>query len=574
MLKQSRYFPWSWGLCYAYRTNKQLTLWSCIFTFLIACLPALNVFAITFVTASFNVGNSLVLPTIVLIFNFCVGLLLQEVVNYADERLFAQITLQASQEYSHHLAKLAPKVYQDREALELIRSGYTALKKNSLTESYHSFKRIIASSLSSVTLGYSLWSINANAALVAVFAPLPIIIDYFLRFNKSNAKWQAVSENYRHSYYFTSQLVYQRQGFELASLNGADLIAQKAKHYLNNGLNQSIAIELETARTKLITGIATVAIFATCIYLFATDHNISNIVAAVSGLTSYLLVLGALGKFLVNLADAQVYNRKFFDFFTLKPANTTLLTIASQASSISFNNVNVSYDQKHVVRDLNLNLTKTGFVALVGTNGCGKTSTFKALMGSQLDASGTFSCDAVTLPINDETYQLPYAVIQQEFGRYEIDVRSYLTLGLTTKPSEPAIWQALDKVLLADFVRSLPQGLDTLLGDQWDHSVNLSGGQWQRLACARVFLSDKPIIFLDEPTSAIDAPTEEFIFSNLSLLGKEKFVLVTSHRVSTLKEAACIYVMRDGVIVEQGSFNDLTNANSYFNQLFASQLIK
>lgn len=227
-----------------------------------------------------------------------------------------------------------------------------------------------------------------------------------------------------------------------------------------------------------------------------------------------------------------------------------------------------------MVRDLNLNLTKTGFVALVGTNGCGKTSTFKALMGSQLDASGTFSCEAVTLPINDETYQLPYAVIQQEFGRYEIDVRSYLTLGLTTKPSEPAIWQALDKVLLADFVRSLPQGLDTLLGDQWDHGVNLSGGQWQRLACARVFLSDKPIVFLDEPTSAIDAPTEEFIFSNLSLLGKEKFVLVTSHRVSTLKQAACIYVMRDGVIVEQGSFNDLTNANSYFNQLFASQLIK
>lgn len=240
---------------------------------------------------------------------------------------------------------------------------------------------------------------------------------------------------------------------------------------------------------------------------------------------------------------------------------------------MQFQNITVSYGTHQAVRGVDLELSPNGFTALVGLNGCGKTSLIKAIMGSQVTATGQVVTSTQTYDLATNDKMLDFASVQQDYGRYEIVIRDLLALGLDYVPSEEQLWHALEQVELDGVVRELPQGLDTLLGEQWESGVNVSGGQWQRLAIARAFLSRAPLLYLDEPTAAVDARCEEVIFTHLEAIGRQRLVLVTTHRVSTLKNAARIYVMRDGQIVVQGTFAELNQPGSYFRELFASQLI-
>ena len=137
--------------------------------------------------------------------------------------------------------------------------------------------------------------------------------------------------------------------------------------------------------------------------------------------------------------------------------------------------------------------------------------------------------------------------------------------------SESQIVEALRFAEAYSFVSELAEGTRTLLGAQWG-GVNLSGGQWQRLTIARAFLSNAPVWFLDEPTSAIDAPTEELIFEKFSREATRRIIILTTHRVSTLRSAGRIYVMQDGAIVEEGAFGELLSRGGEFKRMFHSQL--
>ena len=136
--------------------------------------------------------------------------------------------------------------------------------------------------------------------------------------------------------------------------------------------------------------------------------------------------------------------------------------------------------------------------------------------------------------------------------------------------TDEQLWDTLEKARAAEFVRALPAGLDTQLGEQWG-GVGLSGGQWQRLALARLILRNTDLWVLDEPTSAIDAETEEDIFTSLREIAAGHMTILVSHRAWTLRHADRIYVMDAGAIVESGTYAELMARDSYFARLFASQ---
>lgn len=232
----------------------------------------------------------------------------------------------------------------------------------------------------------------------------------------------------------------------------------------------------------------------------------------------------------------------------------------------------VNYGDHQALKKVSLELTPGGFTALVGLNGAGKTTFMKALMGGQVSASGSITADAVTFSVNDEQYRLGFSCVQQDYGRYELTLRQYLSLGIGYQATDAQLQEALAKVGLTELVASLPQGLDTQLGEQWEQGVNVSGGQWQRFAIARSFLGKTSLLYLDEPTSAVDASAEEFIFKEIAAIAQQRLVLVTTHRLSTLRHAQRIYVLRDGEVVEVGTFTELNRQGSYFYELFQAQL--
>jgi ATP-binding cassette subfamily B protein len=163
-----------------------------------------------------------------------------------------------------------------------------------------------------------------------------------------------------------------------------------------------------------------------------------------------------------------------------------------------------------------------------------------------------------------------FGLLTQEFGRYEFTVREVVGLGGPGPVTDEDMARALVGAHADGLVAALPHGLDTQLGQQW-HGVGLSGGQWQRLALARIHVRGAGIWILDEPTSAIDAETEEKIFQELRRTAEERITIVVSHRAWTLRAMDRIYVMDGGRIVQEGRYEELVDVPGRFAEIFAMQ---
>lgn len=557
---------------FVWRVNPRLAGTSIALTLIHALLPAVSVLAINYVSVAYQAYNSLLLPLFILAVLFGLGIFLTDLYRYVDDILDKQTHVATGRAYTNTLAQLQPQRYADAEFMGQVRSARSALNEKSFHASFVASKCLLAAVLSSVSLALALWNLHHAVALVAFLAPIPLLVNYVTRTYIVKQTWGALVTERRRGEYFLDQVTRQQSGFEAASLGGTELLVRKSNQGLRNFEQQLYFREKATFMVELATGVATLAVYATCVYLLAGNLQLAVVVAALSGLTSYINSLKYLNHYLRIIAEYVTPNNDLLRFLTTCDAQREHLTLPT-AQPVRFQNITVSYGIHQAVRGVNLELSPHGFTALVGLNGCGKTSLIKAIMGSQVTATGQVVTNTQTYDLATNDKMLDFASVQQDYGRYEIVIRDLLALGLDYVPSEEQLWHALKQVELDGVVRELPQGLDTLLGEQWEGGVNVSGGQWQRLAIARAFLSRAPLLYLDEPTAAVDARCEEVIFTHLEAIGRQRLVLVTTHRVSTLKNAACIYVMRDGQIVEQGTFAELNQPGSYFRELFASQLI-
>lgn len=557
---------------FVYKTNPRLVVVSASLTLVHALLPSLSVVAINYVSVAYQAYNSLLLPLFILAVLFGLGIFLTDLYRYVDDILDKQTHVATGRAYTNTLAQLQPQRYADAEFMGQVRSARSALNEKSFHASFVASKCLLAAVLSSVSLAFALWNLHHAVALVAFLAPIPLLVNYVTRTYIVKQTWGALVTERRRGEYFLDQVTRQQSGFEAASLGGTELLVRKSNQGLRNFEQQLYRREKATFMVELATGVATLAVYATCVYLLAGNLQLAVVVAALSGLTSYINSLKYLNHYLRIIAEYVTPNNDLLRFLTTRDAQREHLSLPT-AQPVRFQNITVSYGTHQAVRGVDLELSPNGFTALVGLNGCGKTSLIKAIMGSQVTATGQVVTDTQTYDLATNDKLLDFASVQQDYGRYEIVIRDLLALGLDYVPSEEQLWHALEQVELDGVVRELPQGLDTLLGEQWEGGVNVSGGQWQRLAIARAFLSRAPLLYLDEPTAAVDARCEEVIFTHLEAIGRQRLVLVTTHRVSTLKNAARIYVMRDGQIVEQGTFAELNQPGSYFRELFASQLI-
>lgn len=213
----------------------------------------------------------------------------------------------------------------------------------------------------------------------------------------------------------------------------------------------------------------------------------------------------------------------------------------------------------------------TGATAIVGPNGAGKSTLVKLLTGLLVPTSGTIS---VRLP--DGTchtpQQLPKAVLFQEPSHLYLTIRQNITMRFDKVAGEDeAIWEVLSKAGLGRVVRELPDGIDTLVGAGFGGAADLSGGQWQRLALARLIYQDTPVIILDEPVASLDPRGERAVFDLFAHLGHSKIILFTTHRYDSIPRDTRISVLVDGVITESGTHDALLERQSDYWSLYMAQ---
>ncbi|MFI1304156.1 ABC transporter ATP-binding protein [Streptomyces sioyaensis] len=272
-----------------------------------------------------------------------------------------------------------------------------------------------------------------------------------------------------------------------------------------------------------------------------------------------------------------LYLGDYHDFLaevrTLTTARGTATVTAPK--EIRLDDVSYTYPNKTspALHALSLTLRRGEVVALVGANGAGKSTLVRLLSALTLPTHGTVSWDGTDLAtVEAESVWRHVGLVPQKNGHWPLAARENITLGQPHAHDhhDEEVWRAAEEVGMGDVLRQLPNGLDTLLARSVWGGHELSGGQWQRLACARALYRRPGLLILDEPTSEMDARGEHQLFHSLRRMAADRITLVVTHRLDNVKMADHIIVLDDGGIREQGTFDELiAQEGSLLGELYA-----
>ena len=293
---------------------------------------------------------------------------------------------------------------------------------------------------------------------------------------------------------------------------------------------------------------------------------------AIGGSNSFVSSLSSIDEDIANLFDYE-------QFMALAERKGGSRVLVAAPETIELRDVSFHYPSdtpREVLRGIDLTIKRHQHVAIVGENGAGKSTLIKILTGIYRPSEGEVQLDGEDLNQFDiKSWHDQLAVLQQDFVQYRFaDVRENVAFGNVLKQGD--VEEALRQAEALEFVKKLPRGLDNYVDNWMEDSkghkgIDLSGGQWQRLALARNFYRDAPIIILDEPTSAIDALAEARIFERL-FKEKDKTIITISHRLTTVEKADVIYMLEDGQVVERGTHKDLVSQKGKYFKMFEAQM--
>ncbi|MFZ0278258.1 MAG: ABC transporter ATP-binding protein [Candidatus Sulfotelmatobacter sp.] len=346
--------------------------------------------------------------------------------------------------------------------------------------------------------------------------------------------------------------------------------------------------DVDLARRRLVAG-SFLSTISTAGYYLAYVFVIWRTVTGVLSIGTFTFLAGAIQQASSNIqqmfstvssiADQALFLTDLIAFFEMRPL------IASKPNALpaprpiirgfEFRNVSFRYpgSSRLVLDGLNFHFRQGERVALIGENGEGKTTIVKLLTRLYDPVEGQVLLDGVDLREYDlEDLYREVGVIFQDFMRYEMTARENIAVGRIERLDDlPLLWKSAQKSMADDVIGRLPRGYEQMLGRRFDGGIDLSGGEWQKVALARAYLRDAQILILDEPTAALDARSEYEVFQRFAELTAGKMALFISHRFSTVRMADRIVVLENGRIAEDGDHEKLTRLGGRYAEMFELQ---
>lgn len=290
------------------------------------------------------------------------------------------------------------------------------------------------------------------------------------------------------------------------------------------------------------------------------------------------LLEGILNRF-TAVSQGAIYLQDFFEFFRITPRITNAVKSIPFPNPIlqgfTFENVGFQYlnSERWANRHLNFTLFPGEKLALVGENGAGKTTLVKLLARLYDPTEGRILLDGIDLKEYDLTdLRMNLGIIFQDYIRYQMSFSQNIAVGnIKEKENDPLIRSAAHQSLADQLAAKLPAQYDQMLGKMFSQGVELSGGEWQKVALARAYMKDSQLLILDEPTAALDARAEYEVFQRFSELTSGKSAVLISHRFSTVRMADRILVLEKGELMEIGSHEELLLKDGRYAELFNLQ---
>ena len=280
-----------------------------------------------------------------------------------------------------------------------------------------------------------------------------------------------------------------------------------------------------------------------------------------------------------QINESAMYLQDYFEFIDVELKNDIGFEQKALPTEVKegfeFKNVSFNYpnSEHSVFENVSFKLPKGEKLALVGENGSGKTTLIKLLLRFYEPTAGAIFMDGIDVRHYDkEAYQKFFGAIFQDFVKYYLTARVNIAVGkITDLDNKEKIKDSAVRSLAHEVIDTLPKGYNQELGRRFKKGVELSGGQWQKVAIARAYMSDAQVLILDEPTSALDARAEYEVFQRFIGLTEGKTSIIISHRFSTVRMADRIMVLKDGKILEMGTHEELLANKTLYAELFNLQ---
>jgi len=508
--------------------------------------------------------------------------ILSRAVDYFDNLLADRYTHHVSVEVMSKAASLDVTAYEDPVFYDrLERARVQATDRLAMIQQ---MGRLIQQTVTAVAFSAVLIRYSPLLLLLLIAGIIPAFL------GESHFAFLTYAKNFH-------QTPWRRQMDYLRQVGGSKEAAKELKlfnlsNYLTDrftGLSQKICEEnIALNRRRLFWG-GLLAILGQLGYYGAYAYSIFRTIQGRFSVGDLTLITTAIMQSMANIqqafstasgvADQALFLTDLIAFFEMKPR------VESKAGGIpaphpvtrgfEFRNVSFVYPgtNRRILSDFNFTLCPGERVALIGENGQGKTTLVKLITRLYDPTEGQILLDGIDLREYDLTaLHSEIGVIFQDFMRYEMTARENIVVGrIEVEHSQEEIEYAADKSMAAGVVATLPGGYDQMLGRRFDGGVDLSGGEWQKLALARAYLRDAQLLILDEPTASLDARSEFEVFQRFAELTFGKMALVISHRFSTVRMADRIVVLEAGRIVEEGSHAELIALGGRYASMFEMQ---
>jgi ATP-binding cassette, subfamily B, bacterial len=508
--------------------------------------------------------------------------ILLRAIDYSDSLLGDKYTRHVSIRVMNHAAGLDLIAYEDPVFYDrLERARVQATDRLVMIQAVG---RLIQQAITTITLSVSIMLFSPWLMLLLIAGVVPAFL------GESHFAFLGYAKNFR-------QTPMRRQLDYLRVLGGSKEAAKELKLF---GLKKFLTDRftrlsdeiydqnVTLSRRKLVAG-ALLSVVGTMGYYSAYVFVIWRTVAGAMTIGTLFFLTGAIQQASSNIeqifstlaaiGDQALFLTDLLAFFEMKP------TIRSKPNAlpaprpimrgVEFRNVSFSYpgNSRHILDHINFKLHTGERLALIGENGQGKTTIVKLMTRLYDPTEGQILLDGIDLREYDlEDLHREIGVIFQDFMRYEMTARENIAVGRVEEINNLDLLQSAAHKSLADYtIGRLSQGYEQMLGRRFDQGVDLSGGEWQKIALARAYLRDAQLLILDEPTAALDARSEFEVFQRFSELTAGKMALFISHRFSTVRSADRILVLESGKIVEEGTHGELASLGGRYAEMFEMQ---
>lgn len=319
------------------------------------------------------------------------------------------------------------------------------------------------------------------------------------------------------------------------------------------------------------------ALFAYTIYCgYMVQILIGDVITYTRSMVSAKEQVQSIISTMSTLNKVSLFINQLFEFLTIKEDKNIGNVVIDNIDSISTKHLSFRYreNDKYALYDVNLEIKRGSFIAIVGCNGSGKTTLMKILMGYYQDYEGEILINGINLKkINKECYLKKIGALFQDFTKYEGTIRENICYSnLDIFNDDNKITSAYKKFELDYLVKNQEKGIDTQLGFWFECGKQISLGQWQRIALSRAFVRDADLYFLDEPNAALD-PISEYSMSKLykKVFGNKIGIVIVHKFNNFINDANKIIVLKDGQVVGQGTHESLMKTSSEYEQLYNLQ---